>query len=105
MIQESKKAETGMLTSRLSAVKRIFFSFLGVEGLRHLPDTSNIWSVLTSKGHSVIVTLNRDPHGCLYKYFGARKDKEADGHRDSVRPDSYPSACGMRHPDSDEGDL
>lgn len=42
---------------------------------------------------------------CLYKYFGARKDKEADGHRDSVRPDSYPSACGVRHPGSDEGDL
>lgn len=112
MIQDSKKAETGSPTSQLSAVKRIFFSFLGVEGLRHLPDTSNTWSVLTSKGHSVTVTLNRDPHGCLfYKHFGAGhfsgegKDKEADGHKDLVKPDGYHSACGVRHPGSDEGDI
>lgn len=36
--QDTGVRESGMLTSRLSAVKRIFFSFLGVEGLRHLPD-------------------------------------------------------------------
>lgn len=68
-----------------------------MEGLRHLPE-HNKYLVCFKFKTSVTVTLHRDPHGHLYKNFGAGSsreegnmkipyaDREAEGHRDWVRP-------------------
>lgn len=68
---------------------------MGAGGSSTFARTQQItWSVLTSKDHSVAVTLHRDPHGYLCKGCQARHfegegnmkvletDKEAEDHRD-----------------------